>query len=384
MLVAIDAPFAYISPVSNALSAELLHTRMSDTFRDGKRILLVRTDRLGDVVLTLPMLSALRKHFPDAYLAILLRRYTSPIVERNPHLDAVIPYDEDDRLIPVNEMVRRIKEYRFDFAIVARPMLRVAWITFRAAIPLRVGTGFRYYSILFNKRVFEHRKDAKRHELDYNLNLLKSIGCSVEDPPDFSLQIPPDNEAKIESLFRQFSIDHDKEVVVIHPGTGGSAREWPADFFGKLANRLQEERGAQVILTGAKGEERKVAEVLLGSKGKAIPLVGRLSLMELGAVIKRANLFISNSTGPLHMAAALGTPVVSLFPQLVPMSAARWGPYTSKKRVLVPDKPINCQDCLHKAMTSCACMASISVDEVYRAACSLLVEYGTSQLVSHG
>src|SRR5439155_26398816 len=126
-------------------------------------------------------------------------------------------------------------------------------------------------------------------------------------------------------------------IVVIHPGTGGSAREWPAEYFGHLSTRLQSERGAQILITGAKGEERKVAAVLIGSKGKGIPLVGRLSLNELTAVIKRANLFISNSTGPLHIAAAVGTPVVSMFPQITAMSAARWGPYTTKKRVLIPD-----------------------------------------------
>ena len=371
--------------MSNARSPDLLHTHASDTSRQGKRILLVRTDRLGDVILTLPMLSVLRKQFPDAYLAVLLRSYTAPIVEGNPHLDEIILYDDDGgQLIPADNMVQTIRDYKFDIAIVARPMPRVAWITFRAAVPVRIGTGFRYYSILFNKRVFEHRKDAKRHELDYNLNLLKLLGCSIEGPPDFSLGIPPDADVKIEALLRQFRVDHEKEIVVIHPGTGGSAREWPAAFFGNLADRLQEERGAQVILTGAKGEERKVAEVLIGSKGKAIPLVGRLSLMELGAVIKRANLFVSNSTGPLHLAAAVGTPVVGLFSQLVPMSAARWGPYTAKKRVLVPDKPIDCKDCLRNDEMACACMASISVDQVYRAACSLLVGNGTKQLVSHG
>lgn len=370
--------------MSNARSLELVPTQASDTSRQGKRILLVRTDRLGDVILTLPMLSVLRKHFPDAYLAILLRTYTAPLVEGNPYLDEVMLYDNNNTLIPFRDLLQDVRLHRFDIAIIARPMPRVAWMVFRASIPVRIGTGFRYYSPLFNMRVFEHRKDAKRHELDYNLNLLKGVGCSIDGPPDFSLTVPKEADVKIENLLHQFPIDHSKEIIVIHPGTGGSAKEWPARMFGELANRLQEERGAQILLTGVKGEERKVAEVLIGSKGKAIPLVGRLSLMELGAVIKRADLFVSNSTGPLHLAVALGTPVVSLFSQLLPMSAFRWGPYTSRKRVLVPAKPESCGDCARKDATSCACMTTISVDDVYLAACSLLAEYGSKRLVSNG
>ncbi len=369
--------------MSNARSLDLFHTHATDTSRHGKRILLVRTDRLGDVVLTLPMLPILRRHFPDAFIAMLLRSYTATLVEGHPHVDALLLYDDGNQLIAFNQMLKQIRGYEFDIAIVARPTARLAWMMFRASIPVRVGTGFRYYSPLFNKRIFEHRKDARRHELDYNLNLLKALGCAIEGPPEFSLTIPSDSEAKIDELLRQFSVDHDKELIVIHPGTGGSAREWPAEFFGRLAARFEEERGSQVVLTGAKGEERKVAEVLIASKGRAIPLVGRLSLKELSAVIKRANLFVSNSTGPLHLAAALGTPVVGLFPQHIPMSAVRWGPYTSKKRVLVPDKPVNCSECINNKGAPCDCMMSISVGDVYLASSSLLAEQRNKHLVSN-
>ena len=181
-------------------------------------------------------------------------------------------------------------------------------------------------------------------------------------------------DSKVDKLFESLGIDREKEIIVVHPGTGGSAKEWPQEFFGHLAARLHAERGVQILITGSRGEERKVASVLIGAKGNAIPLVGRLTLKELAALIRKAALFISNSTGPMHIAVAAGTPVLSMFPQITAMNAVRWGPYTSKKRVLVPDKPVDCAECTNKQELHCACMMSISVDQAYDAACSLLAE----------
>jgi heptosyltransferase III len=367
--------------VSNARSRQLLRTHVADTSQASKRILLVRTDRLGDVILTLPMLPLVRKCFPGAHIAMLLKKYTAELVEGNPYVNELLLYDDGRSLVPFGEMLKTIRAKRFDTAIVVYPTSRLAWLMFRAGVPVRIGSGYRYYSLLFNRRVYEHRKDARRHELEYNLNLLKEVDCPIVGSPQFSLKVTPEVRRKIERLFESLAIDSQKEIIIVHPGTGGSAREWPVEYFGWLATRLHAERGAQILITGAKGEESKVEEVLTGTKGKAIPLVGRLSLKELTEVITRASLFISNSTGPLHIAAAVGTPVVSMFPQITAMSAARWGPYTSKKRVLVPDKPVQCKDCLDGKDLPCACMMSISVDQAYDAACDLLAEHTTKEPV---
>jgi heptosyltransferase-2 len=330
------------------------------------------------------MLPLLRKRFPDAFLGILLNRYAAELVSGNPQANEILLYDDARGLIAFNSMLQTIRSKAFDIAIVVHPTPRLAWLVFRAGIPIRIGTGYRYYSLLFNRRVYEHRKDAKRHELEYNLNLLKELDCTIEGEPEFSITIPAAVEAKVEEMFTQLRIDREKELVVIHPCTGGSAREWPTGRFGALAARIQDERGSQILVTGAKGDERKVAEVLIGTKGKAIPLVGRLTLKELAAVIKRANLFVSNSTGPMHIAVAMGTPVVSMFPQITAMSAARWGPYTTKKRVLVPDKPADCRECVNRKDIPCACIMSISVEDAYIAACSLLAECKAREVVSRG
>ncbi|MFN0158069.1 MAG: glycosyltransferase family 9 protein [Bacteroidota bacterium] len=337
-----------------------------------KRILLVRTDRLGDVILTLPMLPVIRKCFPNAYLAMLLRRYTGEIIEGNPYVDELLWYDNGTELTPFDDMSRTIRSKQFDAAIVVYPTLRLAWLMFRAGIPLRVGTGYRYYSILFNRRVYEHRKDAQRHELEYNLNLLKTFDCAATEKPEFFIDIKSSTQARVESILTEAGVNLSREIVIIHPGSGGSAREWSPENFGKLAAMLAREQHAQVFVTGTVAESAQIGRVVEASGGAARSLAGKFSLKELAALARMAHLFIANSTGPIHLAAAVGVPVIGLYPQHTPMSARRWGPYTDKKIVFTPDKPITCAECTGTKGEPCACMESITVEEVHNAAIGLL------------
>lgn len=340
---------------------------------------MVRTDRLGDVILTLPMLPALRSCFPDAHIAMLLRRYTGEVLEGNPYVDELIWYDRNSNpaqpshgLIPFNEMCTVLRERKFDAAVVVYPRFRLAWLMFRAGIPLRIGTGYRLYSFLFNRRVYEHRKDAKRHEVEYNLNLLRELNCTLPNDfrPEFVVDVPAHAEEKVRQVLQAAGVA-DAPFAVIHPGSGGSAREWPTGNFGVLASRLNSELGLRVIVTGTKGEAGKIAEVVQASEGQAIALEESLSIKEFAALIRSAKIFLSNSTGPLHLAVAMGTPVIGLFPQHTAMSARRWGPYTEKKIVFVPDRPLDCNVCIEN-QTACECMATITVDQVFASAMSLL------------
>lgn len=319
------------------------------------------------------MLPAIRACFPDAHIAMLLRRYTGEIVEGNPYVNELIWYDDDEQLVPFRRMRRIIKEKTFDAAIVVYPRLRLAWLMFWSGIPVRIGTGFRYYSFLFNRKVFEHRRDAKRHEVEYNLNLLREIGCPVpQNNARFEIDIPSSAITNVDKILRALNFDPGKSFVVIHPGSGGSAREWSAEQFGQLAVKLMAERGVHVLVTGGKGEEKRVAEILIATRGLAVPLVNKLTLKELAALLQSASLFISNSTGPLHLAVAVGTPVVGLFPQITALSAKRWGPYSGIRKILIPDKAVDCSECIRANGRQCACMQSITVEEVYAASCSIL------------
>lgn len=340
-----------------------------------ERFLIVRTDRLGDVVLTLPMLSILRKTYPRAFIAMLLSRYTGEIVEGNPYLDKILWYDDGEIPLPFGSMLEHLREGRFDAVVVVHPTLRLARLMFRARIPVRIGTGYRYYSFLFNRKVYEHRKDARRHELEYNLRLLEQLGCHPEADirsQDFAIQIPADAADRVARRLQSLGVEASRRIVILHPGSGGSAKEWPLASFGKLALRLSADPTIQIVVTGSGGEETLAQAIVRATSGKAVSLAGAFEVKELAALCAGASLFIANSTGPLHIAAAIGTPVIGLYPQLTAMSPNRWGPYTARKRVYVPDKAVDCRDCAGDTGRPCACMASIAVDDVLRGARELL------------
>ncbi len=330
-----------------------------------RRILVIRTDRLGDVILTLPMLPLIREWFPGAHLAMMLNRYTGGIVRGNPSLNAIIWDDFDGRPAQTDELLRTLRAQHFDTAFVVHPTPRLAWLVARAGIRERIGSGYRLYSFLFNRRIYEHRKDARFHELEYNLHMLRAIrpGFTGEGiVPRFDIRIDPAVRSVVRK--RLGTISADRQLIVLHPGSGGSTRSWPVEHFARLASLIAAQVRCRLAVTGGKGEEALVRKI--GDAGKTdLTFAGSLSLPELAALLADARVVVGNSTGPLHLAAAVGTRVVGLYPQITVMSPARWGPYTERKRVLVPAMPVDCSNC--EGGKPCTCMASITVDQVWQA-----------------
>lgn len=343
-----------------------------------KRILVVRTDRLGDVVLTLPVLSLLRRHFPQAHIGMLLRRYTGAIVPGNPHLDAVQWYDDDRGDIPFARMFRLMRKERYDAAVVVHPTFRLALLVFLSGIPLRVGSGYRFYSILFNRRVFEHRRGGGRHEVEYNVSLLGALG--IPDPVsaaplEFPIAISEAESEAAETKLRTLGVREGVKRIIIHPGSGGSGKDWPVEHFALLAERLCKNVDVQVLVTGSDSDRDRVQAVVGALGGEAVDLGGACTVRELAAVIRNADLFVSNSTGPLHIASVLGTPVLGFYSQIPGMSPRRWGPYCGRNVVLVPDRPADCTKCLKGESSPCECMASISVGQAYDSALGLIARH---------
>jgi heptosyltransferase III len=339
-----------------------------------RRILVVRTDRLGDVVLTLPMFAILRCRYPDARLAFLGRRYVAGITSPHPCIDEHLWYDDGREEVPFYRMLREIRRHRFDAVFVVHPRPRLAWMMLLAGIPVRIGSGYRWYSWMFNRRVFSHRKTAARHELEYNLELLEKLDCRVPSPiePEFGIAIPETARAGANEILRRNGILEKEEYIVVHPSTGGSAREWPRTSLAELVRMLVRRRRVRVVMTGT-AADIALHDALTGEAGEPlVSLAGQLSLVQLGAVLERGRILIVNSTGPLHLAAALGVPVLAFFPQIPVMGPGRWGPYTKRSRVLVPDRPADCRICRNDGGGSCACMESIRVADAFRAAEELL------------
>ena len=336
-------------------------------------ILVVRTDRLGDVILTLPVLSVLRDHLPHARLTMLLRHYTGDVAVGNPDVDDILWYDDARGPVPFLRMLKTLRRARFDAVVVVRPQFRIALLMACARIPLRVGTGYRSYSLLFTHRVLEHRRFAEKHEAEYNVGLLKPLGVPLDAGPlRFPVRVEPWEREAAEARLETLGLAKDRRRVILHPGSGGSAREWPGKHFAELGRRLQIQGDLQVLVTGTAGERARVEEVVRGAGPPAVDLAGAWTVREPAAVISGAALFVSNSTGPLHLAAALGVPVLAFYPSIAPMSARRWGPYTPRAEVLEAPYVPGCPACSGGDPQECHCMESISVDRAFEAAQRLL------------
>ena len=332
-----------------------------------QNILVVRTDRIGDVILTLPTIDALKLNFPNARVAMLLNSYTADLVEG---VADVILYNKEGAPKPFFEMLAELRKARFDAVVVAFPRFRIALLLWLAGIPVRIGTGYRWYSILFNKKIFEHRKIVEKHEAEYNLSLLQGLGCTISSKPDLKIIISEQERETAYHIRRSLGIKDTERLVVLHPGTGGSAHDWKPENFSLIAAELNK-RGFCTVITGGNTESDLVKSVAQNAGEGVIPFVSSLNLKEFAAFIQTAKLFVSNSTGPLHIAAAVGIPVLGFYSPVLAMSPKRWGPLTDKKVIFVPE-PAQCLRCKGGKCRGNECMEQITIRQVLRASLNLL------------
>ncbi len=334
-----------------------------------KRILVVRTDKIGDVVLSLPVVTALRKHFPQAHIAMLTGYEIGPIVENHPDLDEAL-FLRDESIGEFLPLVRKLRSGRYEAVLVLHPTLFLALAMVCARIPLRVGSGYRIYSPLFNKKVYEHRHDSVKHEVKYNLGLTRVLGLS-EETVEFHYPVSEEDERTVQLLLEQEGIGGDLPLVAVHPGSRGSALDWPEEHFDSLICSLAQSGACRVLLTGTE-EEGSFLGRFPQPRG-VLPLFGRMSLGQLGALLKRVDLLVANSTGPLHIAVALGRPVIGLYPPLRPASFRRWGPFGRQGIVFSPELP-ECRRCRGSKCSHYNCMKLVSPEKVMRRALEIITK----------
>ncbi len=342
---------------------------MVNTQHQFQKILVIRTDRLGDVILTLPVLSALKATFPGIKTAMMLRSYTAELVDGHPDVDEIIllKQKEPRSFRETWRLAQELKQKNFDAVLVIHPTFKLALTGYLAKIPIRVGTGFRSYSFLFNQKVYHHRKRGEKHELDFNLDLALKIGAQIPAPIEFKIQIPETAIQTAQEFIKSLDLTSGQKWAIIHPGSGGSAKDWPLEKFAQLNDRLQSELSIKTVLTGGPDETDLVMNLSNMTVHKPHLWIGRRGLKELAALIREANLFISNSTGPLHLAVAVKTPVIGFFCPIVPCLPRRWGPYHQMDSVLMP--PVaSCEKCTGEKCKHGNCMALIGVEQAIQMA----------------
>jgi len=329
-----------------------------------EKILIVRTDRIGDVVLSLPMAELVKKKYPDCKVAYFIRNYTSSLIDGNPFVDEVIIAEESEGKILFLKNLKKIKSKNFDSCVVVNPTLKISLMMFLAGIKRRIGTGYRWYSVFFNQKVYEHRKYAEKHELEYNIILLSKVDIDKKDfsrEIKFHLKIDDKSSESISSILFDRGFKSGNKIVIIHPGSGGSSVDLPKEKLIELTRMLDKLENVTIVITGSKNELELCREFEVSET--VINLSGQLDLSLLKALINKANIFISNSTGPMHIAAALGVYVIGFFPKILSCSQKRWGPYTEKKTIFLPT--IDCSNCNREQCEKLDCMNSIDIGRVF-------------------
>jgi ADP-heptose:LPS heptosyltransferase len=335
-----------------------------------------RTDRIGDLILTLPMAEAIRQHDADARVTFVVQEYTGSLAALCPFVDDVLTISSRDLDGGISAFSRTLKEKRIDAAFFAFPRPRLALAARLADIPLRAGIAYRWYSFLFTHRRKEHRNPSRSHERDYNLRLLETAGLPVRETFFPQLRIDETLRAEGRAILEASTLDAARPFVVLHPGSGGSARDWSPDRFAALATRVGAEAGLQTLVTGSASEAALVRAITERGGEHVHSLAAPVPLRQLAAVLARARLCVANSTGPLHLAAALNTPVVGLYPFQRVLHPRRWGPLGAEVRVLTPPAEAQCPDCAAERCARHDDMARIGVDAVYEAVAALLGTHG--------
>ena len=335
------------------------------------KILIIRTDRLGDVILSTPVIKNLRLAFPQSHVAFMCRPYTREALEGNPDLDEVIVYDKygkDKGLLATVKFALKLGKCHFDRAIILHPTNRAHLIAFLAKIPVRIGWN-KKLGWLLTKSLKHTKQEGKKHETEYTLDLLRKVGIPVEDKSTY-FPLKPLAKEKVATLLREKGIAEDDKFIVIAPSASCHSKRWPQGRFLELIKLLKRKVNFKVIIITS-NEEKKFGEELVSENG-VIDLRGKLTIVEVGALLKLASLFISNDSGPVHIAASLNTPVISIFGRKDPgLSPVRWGPQGEKSCFF--HKDVDCDRCLaHNCTKGFLCLEEISPQEVADKAMLLL------------
>lgn len=335
--------------------------------KDNRKILLIQTAYIGDVILTTPLARAVKEGFEGSGVHFMLIPSTANLLENNPNVDKIIVYDKrgrDQGLVGLIKMLNIIKGEGYDLALIPHRSLRSALIPFLARVPCRIGFDTSAGAMFLTKRV-AYRKDL--HEVERNLELLSPLGLKVRgSKPEI---YPDDRDVKlVDSLLTHWGVRSGDFLVGIAPGSVWLTKRWPGERFAQLAKELRRGDSVKVVLIGGEGDrelcERISKEVGWGVLNSA----GRLSLRRSAELIKRCRVLVTNDTAPMHLACAVGTRVVAIFGPTVP----EFGFYPYGDGHVIIQKELPCRPCGIHGGRRCPkkhfdCMRKISVEEVYRA-----------------
>lgn len=327
----------------------------------GPTFLVSRADAIGDVVLTLPVAGTLKQQFPGCRVVLIGRRYTAAVAAACPWVDEFLDVEELAAL-PAGEGVGKLRALQAAAILHVFPNQFLARLAQKAGIPLRIGTRSRWHHWLTcNRLVALTRRHSPLHEAQLNLRLLLPLGYAAT--PDLVAVAELVRLQPVEPLAElwQQRLTQRKSGqlnIILHPRSRGSAREWGLENFGRLAQILHT-AGHRVFVSGTAAEGAELADWLREHQAYlAADLTGQFSLPQFMSFIAAADGLVAGSTGPLHLAAALGRHALGLYPPIRPMHPGRWAPLGPHADYLVFDRP-DCQDCRAQP-AACTCIKALA------------------------
>lgn len=354
-----------------------------------RRVLAVRLDNLGDVLVTTPAMHAIRECLPHAHITLLASPVGAQVGHLDPDIDDVIVYEapwmDPWHKLPQESareqgMIETLRAGHFDGAIIFtsyhQSPLPAAYLCYLADIPLRVAASIDGPGSLLTTR---HKHPASMmHEVERGLDLVSAIGMSARND-DLVLRVPDEARAEMREALAVADNTARRPLVVVHPGCSMPARTYPWEMYAQVVDLLVERLGAYVVLTGAQDERdlvERIYDILRAkTRTRVLPLAGRLSFPGLCALLEAADLTITNNTGPMHIAAAVGTPVVALFALTNPPE--QWGPWHVPHRQLFHEVP--CRICYSRVCQyGHECLRLVAPEQVVQSAYDLLNETGES------
>lgn len=328
-----------------------------------ENILLIRLSSLGDIVLTTPAIRAVRTHFPNAFIAMLVAKQSADILKHNPHLNKIIEFNrlaEDKDTGEMLRTLRILRNQRFSLTIDFQRKFRTELLMYFCGAAERVGNGR-----LCTIRVPEQ---GNKHATEHYFDLLNAAGIPAEDK---KLELFFDDTERTDALnlFTKVGIGEENLTVGLFPGAGWKLREWMPERFAEIGDKLVRHFNTDVLIFGGPKEMALVKTVGNLMNENHFLFAGELNIRQFASCIERCNLFISNDTGPMHIAAAVGTPTVALFG---PGNHIRFQPLGDIHTINRHDVPCSpCKQFTDKCKDN-ICMKGITVDEVWNSICKIL------------
>lgn len=330
-----------------------------------ENVIIAETDRIGDVILSLPVFKSIKMFDKRIKITALVNTYTEELFKHIPYVDDVISFTTLDKN-DINNLSIIIKNRNFDTAIILHPNYTVSKILKKAQIKNRYSYGWKWYQFLFTKFLVQHRSRNIKHQLEYNLDLLQLADIPIANK---LIKLKPDKGDInfVDKLLKEKKL-HDKFLITIHPGSGKSAVNLPPYKYVELIQLLQKKfKKAKIILTGSQKDKKTINYILTEVKSSLYPMPLNLNLSNLTALISKTNVFISNSTGPMHIASALRIPVIAFFSPVFVHGPERWGPFWGQRLIIKP--AVDCMQkwkCKGKPCHDYNCFDNINFNEVIK------------------